>query len=113
VKEDRLLQILENHIINEGNIGELKEVANLVQRCLSVRGEDRPSMKEVEMELGALRIMEKHPMGKEKLDTEETECFLPTSARSFSFDIDRASTKSIAEFDSIRNHPLKSLGGGR
>ena len=37
VKEDRLLQILDNHIINEGNIGELKEVANLVKMCLSVR----------------------------------------------------------------------------
>ncbi|XP_059455721.1 wall-associated receptor kinase 5-like [Corylus avellana] len=57
VKENCILQILDNHIINEGNIEELKEVANLVKRCLSVRGEDRPSMKEVAMELEGLRIV--------------------------------------------------------
>ena len=40
VKEDRLLQILEDHIVNEGNIEQLKKVANLVKRFLSLRGED-------------------------------------------------------------------------
>ncbi|KAK4572644.1 hypothetical protein RGQ29_030889 [Quercus rubra] len=60
IKEDRLLQILEDHIVNEVNIGQLKEVANLAKRCLSLRGEDRPSMKEVAAELERLRIMEKH-----------------------------------------------------
>jgi serine/threonine protein kinase len=42
IKDDRLLQILEDHIVNEGSIEELKKVANLAKRCLSVRGEDRP-----------------------------------------------------------------------
>uniref|UniRef100_A0A2N9HSL5 Protein kinase domain-containing protein n=1 Tax=Fagus sylvatica TaxID=28930 RepID=A0A2N9HSL5_FAGSY len=60
VKEDRLLQILDDHILKEGNIEQLKEVANLAQRCLKVRGEDRPSMKEVALELEGLVIMEKH-----------------------------------------------------
>jgi hypothetical protein len=32
--------------------------------CLSVTGEDRPSMKEVAMELEALRIVEKKSNGK-------------------------------------------------
>ena len=40
IKEDRLLQILEDHIVNEGNIEQLKKVANLVKRFLSLRGED-------------------------------------------------------------------------
>ena len=61
VKENRLLQILEDHIVKEGSIQHLKEVANLAIRCLSVKGEDRPSMKEVEMELEGLRITKKHP----------------------------------------------------
>jgi serine/threonine protein kinase len=42
IKDDRLLQILEDHIVNEGSIEELKKVANFAKRCLSVRGEDRP-----------------------------------------------------------------------
>jgi hypothetical protein len=50
VKKDRLLQILDNHIINEDDIAKLKEVASIVKRCLSDRGEDRPLMKEVAME---------------------------------------------------------------
>jgi serine/threonine protein kinase len=57
MKEDLLVQILEDHIVNEGNIEELKEVANLAKRCLRVRGKDRPSMKEVAMELEGLSIM--------------------------------------------------------
>ena len=61
VKENRLLPILEDHIVKEGSIQHLKEVANLAIRCLSVKGEDRPSMKEVEMELEGLRITKKHP----------------------------------------------------
>ena len=61
VKKDCLLQILEDHIVSEGNIEQLKVFAKLEQRCLKVRGEDRPSMKEVAMELEGLVIMEKHP----------------------------------------------------
>ena len=63
IKEDRLLQILENHIVNEDNIEQLKEFANLAKRCLGLRGEDRPSMKEVATELERLRSMGKHPLG--------------------------------------------------
>jgi hypothetical protein len=50
--------------VNEGNIQELKEVANLAKKCLSIRGEDRPTMKEVAMELEGLTIMVKHPREK-------------------------------------------------
>ena len=32
IKEDRLLQILKNHIVNEGNIEQLKEAANLAKK---------------------------------------------------------------------------------
>ena len=61
IKEDRLLEILEDHIVNESNIEELKKVASLAKRCLRIRGEDRPSMKEVAMELEGLTVMGKHP----------------------------------------------------
>ncbi len=39
VQENHLLQILEDRIVNEGYIEQLKEVVNLAQRCLKVRGE--------------------------------------------------------------------------
>nr|POE59623.1 wall-associated receptor kinase 5 [Quercus suber] len=73
IKEDRLLQILENNIVNEDNIEQLKEFANLAKRCLGLRGEDRPSMKEVAMELERLRSMGKHPLGNIDVYAKKTE----------------------------------------
>jgi len=108
MKEDRVLQILDSHIINEGNIEELKEVANLVKRCLSVSGEERPSMKEVAMELEGLRIMKKNPRRKANLYTEETEYLLTEPAHSFSIDV---GTSTTAGYDSLRI--LKPPDGGR
>nr|POF21369.1 wall-associated receptor kinase 5 [Quercus suber] len=87
IKDDRLFQILEDHIVNEGNIKLLKEVANIAKSCLSVRGEDRPSMKEVAMELEGLVIMEKHPWGNANVNTEEIENLLNAPTQSFNIDV--------------------------
>ncbi|KAB1212375.1 Wall-associated receptor kinase 3 [Morella rubra] len=38
--ENCLLQILDDQIVKEDNIEELKDVANLAKRCLTIRGED-------------------------------------------------------------------------
>ncbi|KAK7832801.1 wall-associated receptor kinase 1, partial [Quercus suber] len=57
-----LLQILEDHIVSEGNIEQLKEIANLAKRCLSLRGEDRPFMKKWQRS-GEIGKMEKTPLG--------------------------------------------------
>ncbi|XP_059455151.1 putative wall-associated receptor kinase-like 16 [Corylus avellana] len=95
VIEDRLLQILDNHIVNEGNIEELKEVANLAKKCLSVRGEDRPSMKEVAMELEGLRNMKKNPQEKVDLKTEETKYVVTNSTQSFSIDAGTSNSSTV------------------
>ena len=64
IKEDCLLQILEDHIVSKGNIEQLKEIASLAKWCLSLRGEDRPFMKEVAKELERLRSATSHSIGK-------------------------------------------------
>ena len=87
VNDDRLFQILEDHIVNEGNIKLLKEVADIAKSCLSLRGEDRPSMKEVAMELEGLVIMEKHPWGNANVNIEEIENLLNAPTQSFNIDI--------------------------
>ena len=100
VKEDRLLQILENHIVKECNIEQLKEVANLAQRCLKVGGKDRPSMKEVAMELEGLVIMEKHPWGNAEVYKEENEYLLSAPIQSFNIDVGtNCSTSTIVGYD--------------
>uniref|UniRef100_A0A7N2MJY6 Protein kinase domain-containing protein n=1 Tax=Quercus lobata TaxID=97700 RepID=A0A7N2MJY6_QUELO len=114
VKDDRLVQILEDHIVNEGNIEQLKEVANLAKRCLKVTGEDRPSMKEVAMELEGFVIMEKHPWRNASVYTEETEYLLGAPSQSFSIDVGPScSSSTVAGYDSMRNEALKPLDDGR
>ena len=114
IKEDRLLQILEDHIVNEGNIEQLKEVANLAKRCLSLRGEDRPSMKEVAAELERLRIMGNNSLGNIDVYAKKTEYLLNATSHSFNVDVDTGcSTSTTAEYDSIKDQVLKPVEDGR
>ena len=51
LKEDRLFNILQVGLLDEENYQEIMKVAILVARCLRLTREERPSMKEVTMEL--------------------------------------------------------------
>ncbi|KAF5469136.1 hypothetical protein F2P56_013231 [Juglans regia] len=113
VNEDRLLQILEDHIVKDSNIEVLKEVASLAIRCLSVRKEDRPTMTEVAMKLEGLRNMEKHPWGQDNETEEEMVYMLSTPTHSFKIDMLISSTNATIGQDSkIRNLLLKPLDDG-
>ncbi|KAG1353936.1 hypothetical protein COCNU_07G000480 [Cocos nucifera] len=61
MKEDRLLQLLDTHIKNEEDVELIGEAAELARQCLNVRGEDRPTMKEVADDLDRLRKFKQHP----------------------------------------------------
>ncbi|KAB2093130.1 hypothetical protein ES319_A02G076000v1 [Gossypium barbadense] len=74
LKEDQLFGIIDHQVLVEGNTTQIKEVAMLANRCLRVRGEERPSMKEVAMELEGLRSNPKHPWVKD--ESKETEYLL-------------------------------------
>ncbi|XP_044476139.1 putative wall-associated receptor kinase-like 16 [Mangifera indica] len=74
LKQGCLFEILENHILKDGNEGQLKEVAQLAKICLNVKGEERPTMREVAMELDRLRMMDKLSWVNVELNPEEMEC---------------------------------------
>ncbi|CAK9313555.1 unnamed protein product [Citrullus colocynthis] len=57
MKEDRVVEVVEKGMATEANIGQIKEAAKLATKCLRIRGEERPSMKEVAMELEGLRVL--------------------------------------------------------
>ncbi|XP_058212209.1 wall-associated receptor kinase 17-like [Rhododendron vialii] len=59
MKESRLFQILEPRLVREGTLEQLEAIAELVKRCLSLKSEERPSMKEVVVELEGLRKFKK------------------------------------------------------
>ncbi|CAI9099594.1 OLC1v1036442C1 [Oldenlandia corymbosa var. corymbosa] len=62
MKENRLFQILDPRVLREGSLEQLQQVAELVKRCVSLNGADRPIMKEVAMELEGLRkFTARHP----------------------------------------------------
>ncbi|KAL8124770.1 hypothetical protein AgCh_012427 [Apium graveolens] len=60
VKENRLLQILEPGVVREGSSDQLEALGELVKNCLSLRGEERPSMKEVAIQLEGIRKYTQH-----------------------------------------------------
>ncbi|KAL7142348.1 hypothetical protein ABFS83_08G117700 [Erythranthe nasuta] len=55
VKENRLFQIIETQIFREGSLEQISGVAKIVKKCVELKGEERPTMKEVTMELEKLR----------------------------------------------------------
>ncbi|KAF5725294.1 hypothetical protein HS088_TW23G00015 [Tripterygium wilfordii] len=84
IKEDLLVEVLDHRVVKASNFEQVKEVAMLARRCVKVKGEERPSMKEVAYKLEGLRAEgdhEHHPWFSD-LYPEESKVFLtkPTIA---------------------------------
>ncbi|CAN4116038.1 unnamed protein product [Withania somnifera] len=60
MRKNHLFQILDRRVVREGSLEQLQRVAELVKSCLSLHGEERPTMKEVAMELENLRKFTKN-----------------------------------------------------
>ncbi|KAM3244970.1 hypothetical protein ACQJBY_056357 [Aegilops geniculata] len=56
-------ELLDNQVRNEMGPKALEEITHLMMRCVSMSGEERPSMKEVAERLEALRRYQRHPWG--------------------------------------------------
>ncbi|XP_078170578.1 wall-associated receptor kinase 2-like [Carex rostrata] len=65
MKENRLFEIIDPQVMNEENKTELEAVAKLAELCLRLKGEERPTMKKVEVQLEVLWRSDqpqKHPL---------------------------------------------------
>ncbi|URE14844.1 Wall-associated receptor kinase [Musa troglodytarum] len=71
MKEQRLRDILDDRMMGEGGEQLLGEVAAIAKECLSVKGEERPCMKEVAERLHSLRRLRLQP--REEYDPGEIE----------------------------------------
>ncbi|ONI11225.1 hypothetical protein PRUPE_4G093500 [Prunus persica] len=114
--EGRLYQILDDDIANERNIETLQNVADLAKRCVRLKGEDRPSMKEVAMELEGMRIAAKHPWGKDDICAEETEYFLGSpNSDTYLLNVraDCGPSGTSSGYDSMQNQLLMPNDDGR
>ncbi|XP_078151172.1 wall-associated receptor kinase 5-like [Carex rostrata] len=68
MKENRLFEILDPQVVNEEHRTELEAVANLTELCLRLKGEERPTMKEVEVQLEVLWQRNQHPSRSQSLE---------------------------------------------
>ncbi|XP_008225630.1 PREDICTED: wall-associated receptor kinase 2-like [Prunus mume] len=90
MKEGRLAEILDADVVKEEHNFEtiVEKVANLAKKCIALRGEERPPMNEVAVELlGLVQIMGKNTAG-EKVDdiqrsSEDTDHLLGSPAANY------------------------------
>ncbi|XXG55054.1 hypothetical protein AAC387_Pa03g2787 [Persea americana] len=54
MKENSLFNVLDHRVLDEGGVEQLVAVSHLAKRCLSLNGDERPTMKEVAIELEEL-----------------------------------------------------------
>nr|GMD57776.1 putative wall-associated receptor kinase-like 16 [Ipomoea batatas] len=102
LKTNQLFKILDANIVCEGNTNELQEIALLAKRCLNVKGEDRPTMKEVAMELGGFRRATKHPWTNNSQTSMESQALLIDPPIHFGYDATFSITTT--EYDSLKHH---------
>ncbi|KAL2467609.1 Wall-associated receptor kinase 2 [Forsythia ovata] len=107
LKQSRLFQVLDDNIVCEGNREELIAVAMLAKRCLYVKGDDRPGMKEVAMELEGLRISGKHSWTQTELNVEEMESLLSVEMNTYS---NGEGNSTGTGYDSMRDHIIPPMG---
>ncbi|XP_039165746.1 wall-associated receptor kinase-like 6 [Eucalyptus grandis] len=62
MEENQLFDIMDAKVLKEGEKEEIASVANLAKRCLNLNGRNRPTMKEVAMELEGMRKLP-NPLG--------------------------------------------------
>lgn len=72
VKEDRLMDVIDDHIKSGENAGLLEEVAELAKQCLEMTVEKRSAMKDVAEKLDRLRKVMQHPWAQHNPEEMET-----------------------------------------
>ncbi|XP_058724640.1 wall-associated receptor kinase 2-like [Vicia villosa] len=114
LKQDRIFEAIEVGVMNDDNKNEIMEVAILAARCLRLRGDERPSMKEVAMELEGIRLMEKHPWNETDQDFEENQRLLQQATSSiYNESGDSYNLGFTVGYDSLKDQPLIALDDGR
>ncbi|KAJ4979925.1 hypothetical protein NE237_010705 [Protea cynaroides] len=74
MEENTVWEIVEDRVLLEGCKEQVQEVMELARRCLRVKVQERPTMKEVAMELEGLSKYDQHPWVVQ--NPQEVECLL-------------------------------------
>ncbi|KAL3737266.1 hypothetical protein ACJRO7_026091 [Eucalyptus globulus] len=111
LENDKLFHIVEDVIANEGINKQVWEFTNLAKRCLIIKGEERPTMKEVAIELEGLRAMA-NPTGDGSTDVnQEGKVHVPGEKTDVYMDI--SETMNSGYPDTIEEHLTPIVSSGR
>ncbi|CAA3024223.1 Serine threonine kinase [Olea europaea subsp. europaea] len=107
IKENRFFRILEPRILREGSLEQLQAVGGLIKRCLNLRSNERPTMKEVAMELERLRRYTKHPWNQQG-NAEENMALLSEQSDLYDITItgQEITTEMYSEQGSLYSHMI-------
>ncbi|KAL2231860.1 UNVERIFIED_CONTAM: Wall-associated receptor kinase 5 [Sesamum indicum] len=113
LKQECLFQVLDDNISGDdrNTREQIMQVARLAQGCLNMKGDDRPSMKEVAMELEGLLHGGKHSWAQTGCNAEEMESLLAGGYNGIS--INGYGDSTSVGFDSLRNGFVSPMSGGR
>ncbi|KAI3734219.1 hypothetical protein L6452_13683 [Arctium lappa] len=115
LKEGRLLQVLDEHLLlDEGVPKEMIDVSRLAERCLRVKGDERPTMKEVAIELEGIlaSMVHKHPWVQTTSNEQESE-YLLKQVPIDEYEYTNAANTSSITLDSINKHTILPISSGR
>ncbi|KAF8024955.1 hypothetical protein BT93_F1952 [Corymbia citriodora subsp. variegata] len=110
LENNKLFQIVEDVIANEGINEQVREVSNLAKRCLSIKGEERPTMKEVAIELEGLKAMA-NPIGDGNIDVNQEEMAHLLKEKTMHMDI--SGTMNSGYPDTVEDHLMPIVSSGR
>ncbi|XP_038886589.1 putative wall-associated receptor kinase-like 16 [Benincasa hispida] len=115
-KDDLLEEVVDRGMmVKETNFEEIKETAKIAKKCLRIKGEERPSMKEVAMELDGVRLMQVQRSWVDNnslSNAEERVCLLDVEASDSSHFI-ASGTMNNTVGDSIKASILSHIHHGR
>ncbi|PIN19041.1 Serine/threonine protein kinase [Handroanthus impetiginosus] len=109
LRKDRLFEIIEGNIVSDETREQIIEVSKLAKKCLNVRGDDRPTMKEVAMELDALRLGGRNSWAKDEDDQEEIESRFGEGLDSVSFSDDYSDSITVQDDGYVGIYELITL----
>lgn len=95
--------------MKDENTQQIKEVATLAKKCLRVKGEERPSMKDVTMELERIRNIKNNRWIDVDLNSEMEYLF---SKPSGAYIHDGSNSTTLA-YDSMKYHVISPVNDGR
>ncbi|KAL8467299.1 hypothetical protein ACS0TY_036134 [Phlomoides rotata] len=113
MKEKELSEIVEDNLMRERDREVVMRVAVLAKRCVNVKGEDRPFMKEVAMELEGLQVRGKHSRSQTEGVADDEESLLSKGFSGSFIDGEGNNTSTSGAFDTFKDHILLPMGGGR